>query len=815
AAVWTLARAWARWREELAERKKKKTGAGERSLRLLSDGGAQRDGQERNGHSVPVFVGKETSQASGLSPTVPSDSLVEASGRSPLVSKPEPKPAEPGWSGPSADIGMELIDTTTLQVATLLVLAMVGTALLTPAARLASLPDPFRAVLAALDHRARELPSGDCAGLQGLVDVLLRVGASSSVLGDQLPVALLVGPTCEWTWTGDERAESRRSSDRLVLEWGEAWLELNIARQHRAAALRDLGLMAAMLGALLCFSTLINLTVYRVLLAPLERIFSTLRSQAAQILSALPAQEGGDGQPGADRDRGVATIEAAVEKMARLVAHVNAGGGGQGAHIASGLMLSADAAARDWLAAATGIKGKGGGRIEEDEDDEFGAEGGRDLYDGLAEPQATSASAQSLSPVQGRNVSSAQEEGWAPAQPSTPPQAPSPTASAASGEAAAPGPWPEQTPLQDWQVDALAAALQLLHASPLHSGADVCAFDVLTLPAEMLVPFGCALFLWRGLVRDAEVEDKVPALRDAASWQHRGALLNPTSPSSHLSISPSLAPSSNPPASKPSRLTSWVPTSQLWRFVEALEARYRANPYHNFRHALDVAATCAGLCLRVAAFAGLAPADERALLLAALAHDLEHPGVNNAFLVQAREALARTYNDASVLENRHAAALFDLLAQRPDADVLGRLPPKSWRATRAAVIAAILHTDMIHHFPMVSQLEVFCELHGAQLTSVYQQAAADAGSLRRSSEAGAAMFSSAENRQFLLNVLLHAADISNAAKPISLGVPWSDRVLAESFAQGEQERARGWPLSPLCDSAATSRAGSQINFIEL
>ena len=39
-------------------------------------------------------------------------------------------------------------------------------------------------------------------------------------------------------------------------------------------------------------------------------------------------------------------------------------------------------------------------------------------------------------------------------------------------------------------------------------------------------------------------------------------------------------------------------------------------------------------------------------------------------------------------------------------------------------------------------------------------------------------------------------------------------MLAEFFSQGDLERAQGLPVSPLCDRATTSRAQSQINFIE-
>ncbi len=78
-------------------------------------------------------------------------------------------------------------------------------------------------------------------------------------------------------------------------------------------------------------------------------------------------------------------------------------------------------------------------------------------------------------------------------------------------------------------------------------------------------------------------------------------------------------------------------------------------------------------------------------------------GVNNAYLVTVRHELALVYNDASVLENRHLAAMYGLLAGRPEADVLAAVEPARWRELRRMVINAVIHTDMVHHFPLVSK----------------------------------------------------------------------------------------------------------------
>jgi len=47
-----------------------------------------------------------------------------------------------------------------------------------------------------------------------------------------------------------------------------------------------------------------------------------------------------------------------------------------------------------------------------------------------------------------------------------------------------------------------------------------------------------------------------------------------------------------------------------------------------------------------------------ALALAALCHDVDHPGLTNAFLVAASDPIALRYNDKAVLESHHAATTF-------------------------------------------------------------------------------------------------------------------------------------------------------------
>lgn len=71
-----------------------------------------------------------------------------------------------------------------------------------------------------------------------------------------------------------------------------------------------------------------------------------------------------------------------------------------------------------------------------------------------------------------------------------------------------------------------------------------------------------------------------------------------------------------------------------------------------------------------------------------------------------------------------------------------------------------------------------------------------------------------DDRLFAMSLLLHAADVSNPAKPLYIQEKWAASVLAEFFAQGDLEKALGLPVSPGFDRSVTSLAASQMNFAE-
>ena len=75
-----------------------------------------------------------------------------------------------------------------------------------------------------------------------------------------------------------------------------------------------------------------------------------------------------------------------------------------------------------------------------------------------------------------------------------------------------------------------------------------------------------------------------------------------------------------------------------------LKGYHDTNPYHNSVHAADV--TQAMHCFLQESKIGshLTPLESMCALLAAVCHDLDHPGVNQNFLVSTKSHLAALYN---------------------------------------------------------------------------------------------------------------------------------------------------------------------------
>ena len=66
-----------------------------------------------------------------------------------------------------------------------------------------------------------------------------------------------------------------------------------------------------------------------------------------------------------------------------------------------------------------------------------------------------------------------------------------------------------------------------------------------------------------------------------------------------------------------------------------------------------------------------------------------------------------------------------------------------------------------------------------------------------------------------MDILIHAADISNPIKNFHIYAEWTDRILKEYWNQGDHERERNLSVSYLMDRYTVNTAKSQIGFINV
>lgn len=239
-----------------------------------------------------------------------------------------------------------------------------------------------------------------------------------------------------------------------------------------------------------------------------------------------------------------------------------------------------------------------------------------------------------------------------------------------------------------------------------------------------------------------------------------------------------------------------IDRGKMLAWLDAIEKAYSTtNPYHNALHAADVCANMDYFMRQPNLARQLRPLDELAGLVAALMHDMEHPGVNNTFLEATRNELAIVYNDVSVLENHHVAAAFKLLkvAEYDWTDALTQEDPNVYKDFRETVVQMVLGTDMRAHFE--------------HLTKFKSKLAGDgfAATPEKPEKAGG------KDVRLLLTMALHAADIANPAKPQPLATAWARRSMDEFFQQGDREAELGIPVSPFMDRSKVPLASTIVN----
>ncbi|XP_048721425.1 high affinity cGMP-specific 3',5'-cyclic phosphodiesterase 9A isoform X1 [Caretta caretta] len=224
----------------------------------------------------------------------------------------------------------------------------------------------------------------------------------------------------------------------------------------------------------------------------------------------------------------------------------------------------------------------------------------------------------------------------------------------------------------------------------------------------------------------------------------------------------------------------------LKRWLLCIHDNYRNNPFHNFRHCFCVTQmmySMISLCNLQEKFPQI---DILILMTAAVCHDLDHPGYNNTYQINARTELAVRYNDMSPLENHHCAVAFQIIAQ-PECNIFSNATQEQFKRIRQGIITLILATDMARHAEILDSFKEKMDNFD---------------------------YSNEEHVTCLKMVLIKCCDISNEVRPMEVAEPWVDCLLEEYFMQSDREKSEGLPVAPFMDRDKVTKPTAQIGFLK-
>ncbi|KAJ3195451.1 High affinity cAMP-specific 3',5'-cyclic phosphodiesterase 7A [Irineochytrium annulatum] len=249
-------------------------------------------------------------------------------------------------------------------------------------------------------------------------------------------------------------------------------------------------------------------------------------------------------------------------------------------------------------------------------------------------------------------------------------------------------------------------------------------------------------------------------------------------------------------------------------FLVTMEAGYKPNLYHNSTHAADVLQAIHYFLQTLNLRALVKPEDIFAAVVAATIHDLDHPGTNNAFMINSSSPLAIRYNDQSVLENHHCAKAFEIMMS-PDSNcnILSTLSPEKFKQVRSCILSMVLATDMAGHFEFIAKFKN--KLSGQSKAhfriSLFYYEEANVGSFVC---LVALNVEDPKDRQLMLDIAIKCGDISNSTKSAEIMKKWAELIMEEFFRQGDEEMKNKIPVSMFMDRHNTVIPKCQVGFID-
>ena len=160
--------------------------------------------------------------------------------------------------------------------------------------------------------------------------------------------------------------------------------------------------------------------------------------------------------------------------------------------------------------------------------------------------------------------------------------------------------------------------------------------------------------------------------------------------------------------------------------------------------------------------------------------------------------IAITYNNISFLENFHASLLFKTL-RKSENNIFEKLSTMDYKIIRKRMISEILATDMANHGKVVSVIKSRIALNE---NNEYRLNLLSGNEQTKN-----------EEQQYLLDYILHLADLAHNTKLFKISLKWVSLLSEEFWRQGDLEKKKNLPVSFLCDRDKINIPQSQKGFI--
>ena len=241
--------------------------------------------------------------------------------------------------------------------------------------------------------------------------------------------------------------------------------------------------------------------------------------------------------------------------------------------------------------------------------------------------------------------------------------------------------------------------------------------------------------------------------------------------------------------------------SKLDQFLTSVSNQYKQETlYHNSMHGSDVTQSVYIFFTHSNAekIAKTNVLDLLSIIIAALGHDIAHPGLTNTFHINDSTEIAITYNDISILENFHASTLFKTL-RKTDNNIFEKLTPIDYKIIRKRMISEILATDMANH--------------GKVLTLINSKISTNENNEYKLNLLSGNEQTKNEEQQSLLDYMIHLADLAHNTKLFDISKKWVELLSEEFWRQGDLEKKLKLPVTFLCDREDVNIPKSQKGFI--